>query len=129
MALGEPIHADPLTGESSTQPQRSSAALAHALALIGFMVPLVNIIAPLIILVNDKGPGDFVKAHARESLNFQITMMGATLINVALCFVLIGIPLLCAQIIFEIVVVIQAAMAANEGRSYRYPLSIRLLKS
>jgi uncharacterized protein len=128
MALGEPIHADPLTGESSTQQQRSTAALAHALTLLGFMVPFVNILAPLLIMVNDKGPGNFVKDHSRESLNFQITMMIAMFVNVALMFILVGFALACVQVVFELVVVIQAALAANEGRSYRYPLTLRLLK-
>jgi uncharacterized Tic20 family protein len=128
MAIGEPLHADPLTGESSTQQQRSQASLAHALALLGFFVPFANIVAPLLIMVNDKSQGNFVKDHARESLNFQITMMIASFLLVPLCFVLIGIPLLCALVIFEVVVIIRATLAANEGRSYQYPLTIRLLK-
>lgn len=128
MQTGEPLYADPATGESSTPEQRTHAALAHALVLLGFFVPLANIIAPLIFFLNDKSPGAFVKAHARESLNFQITMLIASVVIVPLCFVLVGIPLLCAQFIFELVVVIKAAMAANDGKSYQYPLSLRLLK-
>jgi uncharacterized protein len=128
MAIGEPLYADAATGESSTPEQRNHAALAHALVLLGFIVPMANIIAPLIFFVNDKGPGAFVKDHARESLNFQITMLIASLVIVPLCFVLVGIPLLCAQFVFELIVVIKAAMAAKDGKSYQYPLSLRLLK-
>jgi uncharacterized protein len=128
MAIGEPLYADPATGESSTPEQRSHAALSHALVLLGFVVPMANIIAPLIFLLNDKSTGGFVRAHARESLNFQITMLIASVVIVPLCFVLVGIPLLCAQFIFELIVVIKAAMAANDGKSYQYPLNLRFLK-
>ena len=128
MPIGEPLYADPATGESSTPEQRSHAALSHALTLLGFIVPFVNIIVPLIFLVNDKSQGGFVKNHARESLNFQITMLIVSMVNVALMFVLIGFALLCAQVVFEVVVVIQASLAANEGKSYQYPLTLRLLK-
>ena len=40
---------------------------------------------------------------------------------------LIGIPLLIALQIFSIVVMIFAAMAANRGELYRYPVTIRFL--
>lgn len=128
MSVHEGLHADPVTGESSSKEQRSMAALSHALTLLGYIgVPFANILAPLIIMLVDKGPGDFVKNHARESLNFHITMMIAVIINVLLMFVLIGFATFCVQFIFTIVVVVQASMAANEGRSYVYPLTIRFL--
>jgi uncharacterized Tic20 family protein len=128
MAIGEPVQADAATGEATTSQQRSQASMAHALALLGLVIPFANILAPLIMWVNDQGPGTFVKDHARESLNFQITMIIASMINLVLCFVLIGFALLCVQYVFTLVVVIQATMAANQGRTYLYPLTIRLLK-
>jgi uncharacterized Tic20 family protein len=126
MAIGEPT-AEQSASDAPTQQQCSQASLSHALALLGLIIPCANIIAPLILWVNDKGPGTFVKDHARESLNFQLTMIIVSMINLALCFVLIGFAFFCVQYVFELVVVIQATMAASRGQTYRYPLTIRLL--
>jgi hypothetical protein len=45
-----------------------------------------------------------------------------------LSVVLIGIPLLIAIVILTIIFVIKAIMETNEGRSYRYPFNLRLIK-
>jgi uncharacterized protein len=129
MNTGEPLHSNTVDGTSTSPQQRSQAALSHALALCGLVIPFINIIAPLIIWVNDKGPGTFVKDHARESLNFQITMMIGFLVFGTMSVFLIGLPFLCIQYIFVIVVTIKATMAANDGKTYLYPLTIRMLNS
>ncbi|MBE9196135.1 DUF4870 domain-containing protein, partial [Synechocystis sp. LEGE 06083] len=41
---------------------------------------------------------------------------------------LIGIPLLIAVLVFDLVVTIMAAVKANEGIRYRYPLKITFIK-
>ena len=46
----------------------------------------------------------------------------------ALWLVLIGIPLFFGLLAVNIVLVIVAAIAANEGKAYRYPFILRLVK-
>jgi hypothetical protein len=70
-------------------------------------------------LVNDQG---------KEAINFQICMTIYALVAGALCFVLIGIPLLFALVFFDIIIVIIAAIKAYEGARYRYPFIFRLVK-
>ena len=70
----------------------------------------------------------FVEDQGKESLNFQITMMLATIVSALLMFVLIGFVLIFVVIIFQFIVVIIASIKANEGVCYRYPLSIRFIK-
>ena len=47
---------------------------------------------------------------------------------VPLCFVLVGIVLIGLLYLAAVILVILAAMAAYEGRAYRYPLILRLVR-
>jgi uncharacterized Tic20 family protein len=49
------------------------------------------------------------------------------LIFVALSFCVIGVPLLLALHVAQIVLAILAAIEAAEGRPYRYPLTVRFI--
>ena len=107
---------------------RTLGMLCHLLALTAFIgVPLGNIIGPLIIWAIKKDEHPFVDDQGKESLNFQITMTIAAVLGIILAFVLIGIPFLIALCIFDLVMVIVASIKANEGVTYRYPLTIRFI--
>jgi uncharacterized Tic20 family protein len=76
-----------------------------------------------------------IDEHGKESVNFQLSMFIYTValgaIAFILMFVLIGfllIPLLALLYIADVVLVIIASIQANDGRLYRYPLTIRLIK-
>lgn len=89
---------------------------------------LFHWLAPLIayLVLKDRGP--FVRWHTRQALNFQLTLLIAYLVGGVLCLVFIGIFVLLAVWVLNIVFGILAAMAANRGEYYRYPLSIELVK-
>lgn len=108
--------------------ERTWGMLCHLSVLAGFIIPLASIIAPLVIWLIKKEEMPFVDDQGKESLNFQITMFIGFIISFILLFVLIGYLLMIALAIFDLVMVIMAAMKANEGVRYRYPYSIRLLK-
>lgn len=103
------------------------ASLSHALSLAGYVVPLGNVVAPLIVWLALRERSAFVEEQAKESLNFQLTQLGVALIFVALTLIGVGCVLLLIQLVFELVVVIQATLSANRGESYRYPLTVRLI--
>ena len=69
----------------------------------------------------------FVDDQGKEALNFQITMAIGFAICFVLTFVLIGLPLMFLLGIFDLVYTIIAAIKANEGERYRYPVSLRLV--
>jgi len=69
----------------------------------------------------------YVRAHAVESLNFNLTWLLYAIIGVALAFLLIGIPILIALGIAYLVLVIIASVRANNGEFFRYPLTIRFV--
>ena len=117
------------SAEAVPKEAKTFAMLCHLGALAGFIgIPFGNIIGPLIFWLIKKNDYPFVDDQGRESLNFQITMTIAAVIAVVLCFVLIGIPLLIALLIFDLVMIIIAAIKANDGVRYRYPMCIRFLK-
>lgn len=103
--------------------------LCHASALVGFFVPWAgHILGPLIVWLAKRGDSPEIDAHGKESLNFQISMLIYSLIAGVLCLVLIGFVLLGILHILNLVLVIIASIQASEGKLYRYPISIRLIK-
>jgi len=109
--------------------ERTLAMFAHLSSFLGWIgIPLANIIAPLVLWQMKKEDMPFAATEAKECLNFQISITIYALIAGLLCFVVIGIPLLFAIIGFDVVITIMAAIKANEGQPYKYPLTIRFIK-
>jgi uncharacterized Tic20 family protein len=87
---------------------------------MAFVVPL------LVMLVKGKESG-FVRAHAVESLNFQLSMLIYGFVGFLLIFVGIGVLVLPVLAVLWLVLVVIATMRASEGRLYRYPVTIRFV--
>ncbi len=102
--------------------------LCHLSSLAGFVIPFGNLIAPIVIWAIKKNEIPSVDIHGKESINFQITVTIASIIAAVLCLVIIGFVLLPIILVAWIVLVIIASMKANNGESYTYPFSIRLIK-
>jgi uncharacterized Tic20 family protein len=108
---------------------RTWCVLCHATALAGFFVPWAgHILGPLIVWLAKRGDSAEIDAHGKESLNFQISMLIYNLIAGILCLVLIGFVILGILHLLNLVLVIIASIQASEGKLYRYPLAIRLIK-
>lgn len=108
---------------------RNWAVFCHLSALLGCLAWGIGIIiGPLILWLVKKDSSPFVDDQGKEALNFQITVFIAGLVCTALIWVLIGIPLLVALSIADLVFIIIAAIKASEGVAYRYPFSLRLIK-
>ena len=71
---------------------------------------------------------EFVAAHAKEALNFNISVLLAALACIVLMLVFIGFLLGTALFIAWLVMTLIAAIKASEGHPYRYPFSLRLVK-
>ena len=114
---------------TSSSNVRTWTVLCHATALAGFFVPWADhILGPLIVWLAKRGDSPEIDVHGKESLNFQISMLIYSLIAGVLCLVLIGFVLLGILHILNLVLVIIASIQASEGKLYRYPISIRLIK-
>ena len=105
------------------------AMFCHLAGLCVFVVPFVgNIVGPLILWQIKKDEYPFVDEQGKGAVNFQISMTIYGLISVALSFVCIGIFLLAAVGVVDLVFLLIAAVKANNGQHYRYPLTIRFIK-
>ncbi|WP_134684522.1 DUF4870 domain-containing protein [Brevibacillus migulae] len=108
--------------------ERLWAMIAHLSALSGFIIPFGNALGPLIIWLIKREEMPFVNQQGKEALNFGISVTIYAAISYILVFILVGVVALIALFIFWLVVVIIAAVRTNEGKAYRYPLCIRLVK-
>jgi len=105
----------------SESDQRLWATLTHISTLVvGFVGPLVAYL-----VLRDRSP--FLRQSTTEALNFSITASIAIIASSFLAIVLIGYVLLPVVYIGSLVLCILAAIAANKGEVYRYPLSWRLV--
>ena len=100
---------------------RTWATICHLSALIMLVgVPLGNILGPLVVWLAKRQENEFVDDQGKEALNFQITF--------TLCEIVLFILIMMALFILNIGLVIKAAIRSNEGISYRYAFTLRLVK-
>lgn len=104
------------------------ATFSHLGIVAGTIVPFGSVLLPLILWLVYKDKSEYVAYHAKEALNFQLTMLIGFIASAILIFVFIGIPLLIALAIVDLVFCIIAAIRANEGERYRYPYTFRFVK-
>ena len=70
----------------------------------------------------------FASDQGKECLNFQISMLIYIIISGILTLILIGFAFLVILYVMNIILTIIAAIKANEGVTYRYPLTMRFIK-
>lgn len=73
-------------------------------------------------LLKDRGP--FIREHTRAALNFQLTVLLANLVGLFTIWFLVGFLILAVVAVVNVVFCILAAVAANRGNYYRYPVAI-----
>ena len=104
------------------------AMLCHLCGLALFLpVPFGHVIAPLVVWLIKKDEMPFVNEQGKEALNFQISIAIYFIVSLVLLLAVVGFVLLPAVVIFDVVVIVIAAMKANQGIGYRYPLCIRFI--
>src|SRR4051794_35575198 len=106
----------------SPEDQRLWSTLTHIGGIFFSIFPAL--IAYLVL----KDRGAFVAEHTKTALNFQLTMLIAYIVSGILVFVLIGFLLYFAVFVLVIVFSIIAAVKANNGELYKYPLTITFIK-
>lgn len=102
------------------------------LAGLGGLIPVVpiigSVIGPLIVWQIKKDEFGFVADQGKEALNFQISILMYAIVSGLLCFACVGFVLLPAVYVFDLIFLLIAAVKANDGEHYRYPLTIRFIK-
>lgn len=108
---------------------------AHLSALAGVLLGgLPAFLGPLVVWLLRRDAGDpFATDHAREALNFNLSVIIYAVAAVVVTIFTLGLALLVVApvalvvAIGYLVVTIRAAMAASRGEPYTYPLTIRLV--
>jgi len=128
------------TAEAIDPQQRQWAMFAHLSALLGGLLTtawggsLGCFIGPLVIWLVKKDTMPFVDDQAKEALNFNITVAIIFLVLFLMTIFTLGIGIIITGPLFVIVgiawlvLTIVAAIKANDGIAYRYPLTLRLVK-
>ena len=122
----------PASPHNARDDSRSWALAAHLSALLSLVIGF-PFVGPLVVyLVKKDDP--FVRRHAAEALNFNLSVMIYGIVLGILTFVLIFfivglalIPVLILGALAWLVFVCLAAAKAGQGEEYRYPLTIRLV--
>ena len=132
---GQPVYGATPPG-APTVDDCNWASAAHWGSFVAAFVALA-FLAPLLVMLLRGPQSPFVRRHAVESLNFQLSMLiygfvGA-FVAVILALVTLGLALLIiipaalALAVLWIVVIIQASIKASHGEDYHYPLTLRLV--
>lgn len=113
--------------ESTDLEARKWATGLHLSLLLGWFIPLAGFIVPIVIWVIKKDEFPQLDQHGRNAINWMISQVIYAVIAGLLCFILIGIPLAIALGIMVIAFPVIAALKANDGITWRYPLSLSIM--
>ncbi|MDQ3719201.1 MAG: DUF4870 domain-containing protein [Actinomycetota bacterium] len=107
---------------------------AHLSALLAAFLGGLTFLGPLIIYLVKREDHPFVADQAREALNFNLSVLiysiVLAIVSFILTLILIGFLLFLLFIPLAIgwlALTIMAAVKANNGETYRYPLTIRMV--
>ena len=142
-----------LDAPSPAETERHSAAMAHLSAVLlalltSWAAGVAGAVAAFVVWLLKKDDSPFIAEHAREALNFNLSMViyacgavaifialvGATVLTLGIGLILtlpagILLVLACAAIaVLWLVCSVIATVKAWNGEPYRYPLSIRLVR-
>lgn len=107
---------------------RTIAMWCHLSALAGFLVPLGSVLGPLVVWLSQRDKSAFIDDQGKEAVNFQLSIMIYAAVCFLLILILVGFLLLLALSFGALALVIIAAIQANQGVAYRYPLIIRFIR-
>jgi uncharacterized protein len=116
--------------------ERNWALASHVGTIIAAWLAM-GFLAPLIIMLVKGRESAFIRRHAVESLNFQISLLIYLVVTFVVGFVLVVgtlglaafvlVPVVLLVSVAVLAVIIMATVKAADGQDYRYPLCIRLV--
>lgn len=106
---------------------RNWALAAHLSAFAGAWMALA-FLGPLVVWLMKRHDHPFVATHAREALNFNLSVLLYAIVGFVLIFMLVGFLLLPLIGLMWLVFTVVAAIRASNGEPYRYPFTIRFVR-
>lgn len=130
--------ASALPAPANAADSRTWATVAHLTALAGALLGgVAAFVGPLVIWLLRRDADSFAAAHAREALNFNLSVLIyaavggilsvlGTILTLGLGLLAV-IPLALVAVLGYFVVSVLGAVAASQGRPFHYPLSLPLV--
>lgn len=112
-----------MTSDVEPTPPTADDKLWAMLAHLSYFV--VGILGPLVIWLVKKDTSTFVGDQAKEALNFQLAV---TIVATVLMMTIVLIPLAMIVVLGGMVFSILAVVETNNGKLYRYPYTLRLVR-
>ncbi|MCL2624175.1 MAG: DUF4870 domain-containing protein [Planctomycetaceae bacterium] len=102
--------------------------LMHLSLFAGAAVPGAGFILPIVMWAVNKDESPVIDQHGKNIFNFMINMFIYAMVSLILIFAIVGIFTFIATVIAVIVCPIVAAVKANDGKYWPYPLCIWFFK-
>lgn len=119
----------PIDEYAISQDDKQWGMLAHFSTFLSMVAPVAGaIIPPLVLMSMYQDKSEFVVKHAKEALNFQLSLLIYYTIAGMSLFILVGFIALPLLIIFAIIYTVVAGLKAQEGKDFQYPFTIRFIK-
>jgi len=127
--MTDTLHAETAASPPDTlrNDSKNWATASHLSAFVVFVGVPVPVLGPLFIWLFKRDEDPYAEWHAREALNFNLSIMLYTVISAVLIIALVGLVLLPAVLISWFVLTIVAAVRASNGEYYRYPMTLRFI--
>lgn len=109
-------------------PLKSYCMLIHLSQLSSIIAPGLGFILPVVMWVVNKDKSEEIDLHGKVTINWIISLFIYSAICGLLTLIFIGVIGLVVLAILNFVFAIIAAIKANDGQLWVYPLSIRFLK-
>ena len=115
------------TSEISKE-DKNWAVLIHLSPLLGYISGGLGFLVPFLLWIFKRNESSYIDSQGKEVMNFLITLIIISAVILPLCILLIGFPLYVVLVISALILTIMAAIQTSEGKSYRYPYILRLIK-
>lgn len=107
---------------------RSYCTLIHVSQLSSFVIPGLGIILPIVLWIAHKDQNEDINQHGRVTANWLLSLLVYSVICFILTFIIIGALGFIALGLLNVIFAIVAAVKANNGELWVYPLSFQFIK-
>ena len=102
--------------------------LMHLSQLLNVIIPFSGVVMPIVMWSTNREHDALVDRHGKVIINWLISAFIYSIVSTILMVVGIGVLLLLALMVCNLVFCIIGAVKANSGEVWPYPLTIRFIK-
>ena len=124
-----PVSAPGTDPAAKNKDENTLGIVCHLLGFAGLIIPFGgNVIGPLVLWLMKRAESPYLDVVGKEVVNFNISWTIYAAIAFLTVFAFIGFLILPVVAVAWLVLTIIGAIKASEGKIYRYPLTIRMIK-